>query len=291
MDPESCWTYLEYHGSSGTQDCVEAVERLLQSDRALASATILTNPKKDISDHAFFLTDTRGDEIVIKNGFASGYGGGGPKGLSATIRLLDWHGVMLDEIEIEHALMDRLSASALTLADVESIRNARPVRPHRYWDYVFEQDDRPAHEGNPWRHRDPVIPFTLLDERLAPSVRRFWDDPDGVLMKGHRALEQAVRVKAGISKEEATGGPAAVYRQAFNGSPPRLSWPDVTSSEHAGRVNLFMGVLSAYRHVRAHRDEKAHRDALLSELFLLNHLFRLEAEAGLTTETGANAQT
>jgi len=261
------------------------VERLIQGTRELRTAKILTKPGKDSSGHALFLTDSRGDEIIIKGGFASGYGGSGPKGFSATLRLLDWHGVELSEIEIDATLMERLNASALTIADLENIREARPVRPHRYWDYVFDQEDRPQLEGNPWQYREPISPFALLDERLAPHVRRFWDDPDAVLMKGHRALEQAVRLKADMSKEEATDGPAAVYRYAFGGNAPRLSWEGVTKSEHAGRMNLFMGVLTAYRHVRAHRDEKSHRDALLSELLLLNHLFRLEATAKLTAKS------
>ncbi|MBN8840937.1 MAG: hypothetical protein J0I25_12125 [Sphingomonadales bacterium] len=261
------------------------MERLIQGTRELRTAKILTKPGKDSSGHALFLTDSRGDEIIIKGGFASGYGGSGPKGFSATLRLLDWHGVELSEIEIDATLMERLNASALTIADLENIREARPVRPHRYWDYVFDQEDRPQLEGNPWQYREPISPFALLDERLAPHVRRFWDDPDAVLMKGHRALEHAVRLKADMSKEEATDGPAAVYRYAFGGNAPRLSWEGVTKSEHAGRMNLFMGVLTAYRHVRAHRDEKSHRDALLSELLLLNHLFRLEATAKLTAKS------
>lgn len=45
-----------------------------------------------------------------------------------------------------------------------------------------------------------------------------------------------------------------------------------------------MGVLQAYRHVRAHRSERENREQLLSELLLLNHLYHLEATAVCTTE-------
>ena len=82
-----------------------------------------------------------------------------------------------------------------------------------------------------------------------------------------------------MSIEEAIGGPAAIYRLAFNGDPPRLTWPGVSNSEHVGRVNLFMGALNACRHVRAHRSDSGGKADQLCELLLLNHLFRLEAKA------------
>lgn len=64
---------------------------------------------------------------------------------------------------------------------------------------------------------------------------------------------------------------------AFNGESPRLSWPGISRSEQAGRANIFVGAVIAYRNVRAHRTDKGSNEDRLCELLLLNQLFRLEA--------------
>jgi hypothetical protein len=278
-DPNSCETFLEYHGTAGaTRHCAEAVERLLYMGAPLRSALILTHRKLETSSHALLLTNVYGDEIAIKSGFSSGYGGAGPKGFSATLSLLDWHGIELDEILVEEAMLDRLDASALTVGDLDAIRSARPIRPMDLWIYVADHDELIG-TTNPWLRREPIVPLTMMDERLAVDARDFWNDPDGKLIKAHRHLEESVRTKAGISIEDASSGPARMYALAFNGKEPRLRWPAVTTSEQVGRANLFIGTLAAYRNPRVHRTEKGRADAQLAELLLLNHLYRLEASA------------
>jgi hypothetical protein len=272
-DPHA--THLQYAGIGGsTADCMTAIERLVMTEPGVKSAVILTDRKK-VPDHALLLTLSNGDQVIIKSGFASGYGGTGPKGLSATLALLDWHGVELSEIEIDKSLMERLDASALTTKDVETIAAARPAQPARLWEYILEPDMNPR--ANPWRNRDLVIPMALIDDRLAETARDFWSDPDGLLFKAHRQLEGIISKKAGLTLEEAGEGPAAVLKKAFNGKDRRLGWPGITESEHAGRVNIFFGTMTAYRHVRAHRSDDGDPADQLGELLLLNQLYRLEA--------------
>lgn len=217
-------TSLEYHGSAGaTMHCAEAVERLLHSGPTLEMALVLTHRRPEKGSHALLITNIYGDQIVVKAGFTSGYGGAGPKGFSATLALLEWHGVPLDEVIVEEQLLDRLDAAALTIGDLEAIATAPRVKPPALWDYILDSD-YPSERENPWRRREPAVPLAVIDDRLAPAARDFWDDPDGKLMKAHRQLEVAVREKAQITIEEAAKGPAATYRLAFNGDKPRLMW-------------------------------------------------------------------
>lgn len=272
-------TYLEYYGSPGsTQPCMEAVEAILQSRRVIDRCVILTAPSSPHPSHALLLIEPTGGEIVVKSGFKSGYSGAGPKGLSTTLALLDWHGVHLAEVEIEKELMERLDASAMTVADLDAVRAARPIRPQRLWDYVLEEDETSPGPGNPWTRRELIIPFGLLDKRIAPLARDFWADPDGVLFRVQRALEEAVKAKAGLTQEEANGGPMKVFQMAFNPG-GRLDWAGISSSERVGRSNLFVGAVSAYRNPRAHRELGSSIDEALRELLLYNHLFHLEAAA------------
>jgi hypothetical protein len=272
-------TYLEYQGSAGsTQPCIDAVEAILHSRRAIARCVILTDRSSMHPSHALLLVEPTGIEIIVKSGFKSGYGGTGPKGFSATLALLDWHGVELDEVDVDHGLMERLDASAMTLGDLEAIRSARSIRPQELWDYILEQDEIGPDRGNPWTRREQVIPFGMLDERLAPLARDFWADPDSVLFRVHRALEEAVKAKAALTQEEANGGPAKVFSAAFNVD-GKLHWPGISSSEHTGRSNLFVGAVSAYRNPRAHRELRSRPGEALREFMLYNHLFHLEAAA------------
>jgi hypothetical protein len=272
-------TFLEYMGSPGaTHPCMDAVEALLHSRREIQKCVILTDRSPTHPSHALLLVEPTGVEIVVKSGFKSGYGGTGPKGFSATLALLDWHGVELDEVYVAHDLMGRLGASAMTVADLESIRTARSVRPQRLWDYILEEDETGPDPGNPWIRRERVLPLGMLDKRIAPLARDFWTDPDGVLFRVQRALEEAVKAKAGLTQEEASAGPSKVFQMAFNDG-GKLHWPGISSSERGGRANLFVGAVSAYRNPRAHRELGSSMDDALSELMLYNHLFRLEAAA------------
>lgn len=287
IDPDPHATFLEYVGIAGsTAECQEAIERLLMSGADLRSALILTSLDGANPDHAFLLTVGEHDEIVVKSGFSSGYGGTGPKGFSAVLDLLHWHGVELDEVLVDADLMARLDGSSLTLADRETIGTAPRPRPKRLWDYLLLDRDNHVRDRNPWKHRGLNVPMAIIDDRLAAIARDFWEDPDGLLFKGHRKLEETVRERAGITMEEATKGPSATYAMAFNGETPRLTWPGISRSEQAGRTNIFVGAVSAFRNVRVHRTDKGSDEDRLCELLLLNQLFRLEAAAVRTAFAG-----
>lgn len=278
IEPDPHATFLEYVGIAGaTKECQEAIERLLMSGADLRAALILTCQGGTNPDHAFLLTVGDHDEIIVKSGFSSGFGGAGPNGFSAVLDLLHWYQVELDEALIDAALMARLNASALTLEDLETVRSAQRLRPMRFWDYIVLSHEDHVRERNPWKYRGLNVPMAIIDDRLAAMARDFWKDPDGMLFKGHRLLEETVREKAGIPIEEATKGPSATYTMAFNGETPRLFWPGISRSEQAGRTNIFVGAVIAYRNVRAHRTDKGSNEDRLCELLLLNQLFRLEA--------------
>lgn len=280
IEPNRHATFLEYVGIAGaTKECQEAIERLLMSGTELRSALIVTYQDGANPEHAFLLTVGEHDEVIVKSGFSSGYMGTGPKGFSAVLDLLHWHRVELDEALVDADLFTRLDGSSLTLADRKTIRVAPRPRPQRPWDYLTLNREDHVRDRNPWKHRGLNVPMAIIDDRLAEMARDFWKDPDGMLFKGHWKLEETVRERAGITIEVAAKGPSATYAMAFNGEAPRLSWPGISRSEHAGRANIFLGAVGAYRNVRAHRTDKGGNEDRLCELLLLNHLFRLEAAA------------
>ncbi|MGA8616642.1 MAG: TIGR02391 family protein [Xanthobacteraceae bacterium] len=262
---------IRYAGiAGGSKDCQDAVEMLLQYGTQIQFARILTRKNK----HCILLTDEVGDPIAIKSGFASGYGGQGPRTFSYVLQLLDSHGAEIEEYDVDESTMERLDNSALTLADLKSLDKCEPVRPIRWHSYVDEADYERGRDGTLWRDFPPVIPFAAIDNRIMDLAISFWVDPDDRLLKGYRRLEDLVRDR---TQRQEHG--SKLFSQVFLGGSPKLTWQNVDETEHIGRANLFTGAYMAHRNPRAHRELKTYQDAQLSEFLLLNHLFRLERES------------
>jgi hypothetical protein len=260
---------LEYHGIAGSsQDCQEAVLRLLQSRAAIARARIITSG----NTHCLLLTTDIGDLIVVKSGFSTGYGGTGPACFSATLQLLHLHGVEIDEWIADFAIIDRVDQSSLTVADVEAITTGALVRPSRWPDYILERHQKQARDRTLWREFLPVVPFSIIDPRIMDLALKFWDNPDNILMQAYRRLEDLLRSRTG-----ATEHGTKLFSRVFHGEKAVLTWPVQDENEKNGRALLFTGSYMAYRNPRAHRETL--NSELLAEFLLLNQLYRLEREA------------
>lgn len=256
--------------------------RLIQFGLSIERARILTCPGDfNVLHHAFLLT-VLGDKIAVKSGFASGYSGGGPRALSFTLALLYAHEVEIEECEVSPGLMERLELSGLTVGDLRKVEEARPVHPSRWTSYVLE-----AHwpkrktsncRGIPgidrlWSDFPDVIPFSIIDDRLADLALKFNAGPDTQLLTGYRRLESIVRARTGLREHG-----AKLFSQAFAGKNPRLAWEGVTESEQIGRLALFTGAYMAFRNPRAHSERREY-SVPLNEFLLLNQLFCLERDA------------
>jgi hypothetical protein len=262
---------IEYHGLAGvSQACKEAVIRIIQFQDDIKFVRILTCD----GSHCLLLTLEAGDLVAIKSGFASGYGGEGPRALSYVLQLLDAHGVEVDETSVNEELINRLDASALRKADIKAIEAARPIRPTRWRDYVFQEDWARRHAGEYWAECRPVIPFAILDPRIADLAVHFWDKPDDALLVGYRRLEDIVRARTQLDEH---GG--KLFSQAFLGEGARLYWKDLEDRAQQGRGSLFTSTYLAYRNPRAHRELNVNAYGALAEFLLLNQLYHLERDA------------
>lgn len=259
---------IEYHGVPGScLDCQNAVMRLLQFGESIARARILSYS----STHALLLTNSIGDITAIKSGFSSGYGGTGPTAFSYVLQLLEAHGVGIDEYTVDKALIGRLDQSTLTVSDMRFIEAAKPLRPSRWHDYLLKQHIDCQRQGTFWQDFPPVVPYAIIDSRIADLALGFWQNPDDKILTGYKRLEDIIRERTGL-KEHGT----KLFSKAFSGETARLHWKDIDEGEKTGRANLFTGAYMAHRNPLAHRESKNHPDQHLTEFLLLNHLYRLE---------------
>ncbi len=221
------------------------------------------------------LTINVGDLVAIKSGFASGYGGEGPRRFSFVLQVLEGHGAEIEEYDVHADLLDRVDQAALTRADLETLDDSRPLRPSRWHNYISERHSDKRHNGSLWGEEFPlVIPLAIVDSRIIDLALSFWDDPDASLHRGYRRLEDIVREKSGIDQHG-----TKLFSLAFNPNRSMLSWNDANEGELSGRMNLFTGTWAAHRNRRAHQESGGSNDSLLVEFLLLNHLYRLEKDS------------
>lgn len=262
---------IEYVGVPGVSvECQEAVMRLLQFRDRITLARILTSN----STHCLLLT-VNGDSVAVKSGFASGYGGEGPRRFSYVIQLLKTHGVEIEEYEVNANFLERLDQSALTVADLKNLRSTKQVRPTRWHEYVFDKHYEQFRNGTLWQEFTPVIPFGIIDSRLTDLAVSFWDNANGNIFTGYTRLEDIVRKRTGLKK-----GSAELFSQTFGGASPVLRWKKIDEGERFGRTDLFRGAYMTHRNPRAHSEQKGHdHDRALGEFLVLNHLYKLEKKA------------
>lgn len=262
---------IEYSGQPGVSKyCKDAVMRLLQYGDRITHARILSCS----NTHCLLLTVNYGDLNAVKSGFGSGYYGEGAHAFSYVLQLLDAHGAEIDEHEVTEDVIERVDTSSLTLADIDRLNAADPIRPMRWHEYMLEKHWETQTERELWKEFPPVIPFAIIDSRISDLAISFWEDPDKKLLTAYRRLEDIVRERTGINDHG-----ARLFSQAFVVPTAKLGWKDSADSEQTGRGNLFTSAYIAYRNRRAHREIDEYSHHQLTEFLLLNHLFLLEKEA------------
>lgn len=267
---------IQYHGLAGiTQECVDAIKRLIQFGDKINRADLLTFSTNESASHAFVLTINDGDKVAIKSGFSSGYGGTGASGLATILRILRMHGVKIQEYDVEEALIERLDSSCLLYSDLQTIERAHFVRPTRYMDYIVKIYPNilssSCCDEELIKEFPACVPFGLMDARLIDLAMDFFNDPDAKLLMAYRCLEETVKNRAHIKGESGI----KLFSAAFQGKKSVLYWED----EHAAKANMFSSVYGAYRNPRAHKVLTAGDRDCLREFFLINELFHLESAA------------
>lgn len=262
---------LQYVGLSGiSASCHHAVKRLVQYRDAIEQALILTCREQ----HALLLTLPGEEQVAVKSGFSSGYSGEGPRTFAEVLLLLQALDVPIDECNVSPGLMDRLEASALTLADLQIIKTAKLVRPQRWHEYVYDAAPERGARNGVFATFRPVMPWAIIDPRITDLAKRFFDSPDDCILTGFRRLEDAIRKRTGLDEHG-----RKLFAEAFSGDDAKLEWTVTDKGEQVGRAQLFVATFMAYRNPRAHRELRADEGSMLMEFLMLNQLFVLEAES------------
>jgi hypothetical protein len=270
---------IEFRGVRGTtQPCLESLASYLQERREKGLAILLSGPadKHGCRSHAFVLTLDDSPELLISDGFSSGYMGEGPRGLISAISILEISGWDINEVRLGEDLFERLCAGLATWDDLGRLckRRRRPIS--HVFDYVPRESLDRDQMRRQWQAVTVNLPLPLIDSRILDIAVQFWMDPDGFLAKAYRRLEDLVRKRSGFNGVNDHG--AKLFSKAFGNDKSPLVWR-VDNEDSICYAPLFTATFSGFRNSRAHRDpglESEHGLAL--ELLQLNQLFILEAQ-------------
>lgn len=263
---------IQYLGDSGvTQICKEAVIQLIHAGEDIKDVKILTFEEAHSKVHALLLTLEYDIQIVIKDGFTSGYNGEGPKGYALILNLLKRYTDNINEYIVSKSIFERVSSSSLTVKDLDYINSIDPVRPARWYGSAYLYKEL---ESNIFSEFPLTIPMALLDPRLIELALDFNKNPDNSIMSAYRKLESIVRERTGLHNESSV----KLFAKAFQVDDSVLCWENLDSGESIGRASLFKSVFMAYRNNRAHQEPRHNLGDDIREFMLINHLFILESE-------------
>ena len=130
---------------------------------------------------------------------------------------------------------------------------------------MLEQHIDSRRQGTFWRDFPPVIPYGIIDSRIADLALGFWQNPDDRILTAYKRLEDIIRTRTGLK-----GHGTKLFSKAFSGETAQLYWKDIDDGEKTGRANLFTGAFMAHRNPLAHRETKNYPDQQLTESLLLN---------------------
>ena len=265
---------INYLGVEGiTQNCLEALALVLQINNHVGKAILISGPadSSGCRSHAFLMDYQEHDKVIIRAGFASGYPGEGPKGLSRALALLDYHDYDVRQVEVKDKLFDKLNSSALSQADIDKIEHMPRMIDSRVWDYILRDDFESNFSNQAWRGFPIHIPLSLIDPRILDLAKDFWSDPDAALNKGYRRLEDVIRERTSLKHHG-----SKLMSAAFNHEDSPLTWRE-KSGNSKGLAGLFTSVFQAFRNPRAHSIHEKSESELVTEFLLLNSLFTHEA--------------
>jgi hypothetical protein len=267
---------IQYMGAAGDpHSCFEALVRLIHFGDNLENVKLLTAQSGDNAEHCFLLW-VNGHLAAIKSGFASGYHGSGPIGLSAALYLLNRHKIDVSEYLVDLDMIERVEKSCLLAEDLEIINSKEAQPSYRLDDYMEYGDYSLRKRKHGIQREFPLeIPIRIIDERILGLAIQFKQNSDAALMAGYRRLEDIVRQRTGLVHDHGE----KLFSKAFVKENSILYWKDLHPTEAKGRAQLFSATFMSYRNRRAHKEVLGGKESNLREFLLLNELFRLEAEA------------
>lgn len=264
---------IQYLGTPYTQDCLNAIGVILQTQIYIEKALLLSCNQT----HAYLIKSHR-NTYIIRSGFRSDYPGEGPKGLASSLQLLLKHNIAVDEINISEKLMKKINHSSLSDTDIEIMLKTEVVRPTNIYEYIYEIYKTTEYQVTNDRYYPTELPYHLIDSRILDLALKFNDDPNHSILTAYTRLEDIVKAKI----NDQTLFSNNLLKAAFVSDKQRQSiyfWDKNNERVSNALGCLFTNIFTAYRNERAHSEVDKSYSKQLREFLLINELYLLENES------------
>ncbi|GAA5555663.1 hypothetical protein Asch01_00353 [Acinetobacter schindleri] len=263
---------IQYLGTPYTQDCIEAIGFLLQTQQYLEKVLLLSYEYQ----YAYVIQTNR-STYAIRSGFSTD-SGEASKGLASSLQLFLKHNIDLEEVKISKKILKKLNQASLSDLDLDNILKAQCVRPIQRYEYIYSIYKTTDYQHYNDRYYPETLPFHLIDTRIFDLALKFHDDPNYSILTAYTRLEDIVKVKINDHSLFSNN----LLKTAFISDKQRksiYSWN--TNNENVSNALgcLFTNVFTAYRNERAHSEVDKPYSQQIREFLLINELYLLESEA------------
>lgn len=264
---------IQYLGTPFTQDCLNAIGFILQTQQRIEKALLLSYDQ----NHAYLVKSDR-STYIIRSGFTSGYLGEGPKGLASSLQLFLKHNIEVEEVCISEKIMKKVNKTSLSNNDLEHILKTKYTRPIQIHEYIYAIYNTLEYQVTNDRYYPTELPYQLIDSRILDLALKFNDDPNYSILTAYTRLEDIVKVKINDRSLFSNN----LLKTAFISDKQRQSiyfW-DANNEKISNALGcLFTNIFTVYRNERAHSEVDKPYFKQLREFLLINELYLLEREA------------
>lgn len=262
---------IQYLGTCYTQDCLEALGFILQTQQNIEKAILLSNKQY----HAFLIISER-NTYVVRSGFTSGYMGEGPKGLASSLQLLLKHQIDIEEVNISEKLMKKVNKALILESDVKHILESKFVRPLRIHEYIYTIYETLEYQQINDRHYPIELSYHLIDPRIFDLALKFKEEPNNAIMTAYARLEDILRHKTKTDLFSSN-----LLKTAFISDKHKSMYKwNVDNEEVSNAIGrLFTHIFTVYRNECAHGEINKQYKMQIREFILINELYLLENES------------
>ena len=252
---------VQYMGQAGMpRPSLLAVDAIVNSRNFPRKASVVTHVTDRLNwqrEHLFLFWDwNETDLTVVHSGFASGYGGAGPRSYSEALCMLFDRKITTNEIYVNEPDFEAIEHRRLTIKLIEVLRNADAHSIEEPWQAIWERHQYEIENQTFWetRHR-PRPDFDFLDPELSKRCRSlFPSHSEPGVFEAFKIIEERLRTLVGAANEgEDWLIGERLITKAFNPKNGILTDTSLTPSEREGLHLMFRGAYQFVRNPRAHR--------------------------------------
>ena len=252
---------VQYMGMPGiSEPCLLAVDTIVNSQRPPERASLVTYkelPRSGGAVHLFLFWDWNEVPLtVVHSGFASGYGGEGPRTFSMALCMIRDKAIPMNVLHVREDLFNAIEERRPTPEMLDQLGVQGEPIEQWIWSYVWEEHERMVEERRFWpKWHQPNLVFDFLDPELAERCGTLYPaNMQAAIQLAYLVVEERLRslISAPDDYEDISTGNRLIVK-ALHHETGELTDRSLPRSEREGLFLMFKGAYMYVRNSRSHR--------------------------------------